>query len=164
MTPSLLRRWTTAPQNSFRRGFRSKAALEALEEASNEKTPTIALYNYPSFSGAFSALFARLFHSHLRLPCLILPFSSVEPLRSIRTRSFVHILFSSLFLCCVGVFGLVCFGWFLCSGFAWESGPVWLIIYFTTTHIYTRTHWHALEIVGVCLGAWMGVGLAFFVD
>ncbi|KAF7143967.1 hypothetical protein RHSIM_Rhsim05G0097300 [Rhododendron simsii] len=84
MTPSLLRRCTIASPNSFRRtqGFRSKAALEALEKASDEKTPTIALYNYPSFSGAFSALFAHLFHSHLRLPCLILPFSSVEPLSS----------------------------------------------------------------------------------
>ncbi|XP_058217160.1 uncharacterized protein LOC131328050 isoform X1 [Rhododendron vialii] len=83
MTPSLLRRCTIASPNSFRRtqGFRSKAALEALEKASDEKTPTIALYNYPSFSGAFSALFAHLFHYHLRLPCLILPFSSVEPLR-----------------------------------------------------------------------------------
>ncbi|CAL5434276.1 unnamed protein product [Camellia sinensis] len=76
----LLRRWTP---NLFHltRSFRSNSALEALAKASEEKTPIIVLYNYPSFSGAFSALFARLFHSHLNLPCLILPFSSVEPLR-----------------------------------------------------------------------------------
>ncbi|XAR73037.1 hypothetical protein NMG60_11019888 [Bertholletia excelsa] len=63
------------------RSFRSNTVLEALAKASQEKTPAIALYNYPSFSGAFSALFAHLFHSHFNLPCLILPFSSVEPLR-----------------------------------------------------------------------------------
>lgn len=80
MTYFLLRRW---PSDFWRRsrGFRSPAALEALRRAAEEKTPTIALYNYPSLSGAFSALFAHLFHSYLRLPCLILPFSSVEPLR-----------------------------------------------------------------------------------
>lgn len=39
------------------------------------------LYNYPSFSGAFSALFAYLYHSHINLPCFILPFSSVAPFR-----------------------------------------------------------------------------------
>ncbi|GMQ01397.1 hypothetical protein CsSME_00048048 [Camellia sinensis var. sinensis] len=76
----LLRQWTP---NLFHltRSFRSNSALEALAKASEEKTPIFVLYNYPSFSGAFSALFARLFHSHLNLPCLILPFSSVEPLR-----------------------------------------------------------------------------------
>ncbi|KAL7199664.1 hypothetical protein ACSBR2_021873 [Camellia fascicularis] len=76
----LLRRWTP---NLFHltRSFRSNSALEALAKASEEKTPIIVLYNYPSFSGAFSALFACLFHSHLNLPCLILPFYSVEPLR-----------------------------------------------------------------------------------
>ncbi|PSS26175.1 Regulator of G-protein like, partial [Actinidia chinensis var. chinensis] len=83
MTMSLLRRWAIASPNSFSRirGFRSNAALEALVKASEDKTPVVALYNYPSFSGTFSALFARLFHSHLNVPCLILPFSSVEPLR-----------------------------------------------------------------------------------
>lgn len=64
-----------------RRTYRSNAALEALSKASKDKTPNIALYNYPSFSGAYSALFSHLFHSHLNLPCLILPFSSVDPLR-----------------------------------------------------------------------------------
>ncbi|CAL5358217.1 unnamed protein product [Camellia sinensis] len=80
MTLWLLRLWTPNLFN-LTRSFRSNSALEALAKASEEKTPIIVLYNYPSFSGAFSALFARLFHSHLNLPCLILPFSSVEPLR-----------------------------------------------------------------------------------
>ncbi|KAK5770493.1 Uncharacterized protein F383_21823 [Gossypium arboreum] len=63
------------------RTFRSNAALEAIATAAEEKVRTVALYNYPSFSGAISALFAHLYHSRLNLPCLILPFSSVEPLR-----------------------------------------------------------------------------------
>ncbi|ONH90783.1 hypothetical protein PRUPE_8G074100 [Prunus persica] len=63
------------------RSFRSDAALEALAKASQDKVPNLLLYNYPSFSGAFSALFAHLFHSRLNLPCLTLPFSSVEPFR-----------------------------------------------------------------------------------
>ncbi|XVF01468.1 hypothetical protein REPUB_Repub04eG0091700 [Reevesia pubescens] len=66
---------------SWHRTFRSDAALEAIARAAEEKVPNVVLYNYPSFSGAFSALFAHLFHSRLNLPCLILPFSSVEPLR-----------------------------------------------------------------------------------
>ncbi|XP_027160763.1 uncharacterized protein LOC113761818 [Coffea eugenioides] len=64
------------------RSFRSDAALEALSKASEAKTPSVlVLYNYPSFSGAFSALFAHLYHSRLNLPCLILPFSSAIPFR-----------------------------------------------------------------------------------
>ncbi|KAG9440101.1 hypothetical protein H6P81_020266 [Aristolochia fimbriata] len=63
------------------RRFRSKAALDALQKASKEKPPSLVLYNYPSFSGAFAAIFASLYHSRLNLPCLVLPFSSVEPLR-----------------------------------------------------------------------------------
>ncbi|KAG2704914.1 hypothetical protein I3760_05G028400 [Carya illinoinensis] len=81
MTHALLRRWR--PLSALRAGarsFRSDAALEALSKASEDKVPNLVLYNYPSFSGAFSALFAHLFHSRLNLPCLILPFSSVEPL------------------------------------------------------------------------------------
>ncbi|KAI4375906.1 hypothetical protein MLD38_013722 [Melastoma candidum] len=62
-----------------RRSFRSDAALELLAQAREQRTPYLALYNYPSFSGAFSALFVRLFHDRLRLPCLILPFSSRHP-------------------------------------------------------------------------------------
>ncbi|XP_038708264.1 uncharacterized protein LOC120003372 isoform X2 [Tripterygium wilfordii] len=63
------------------RGFRSDAALDAIAKAREEKVPNMVLYNYPSFSGAFSSLFAHLFHSRLKLPCLILPFSSVVPFR-----------------------------------------------------------------------------------
>ncbi|KAJ4843127.1 hypothetical protein Tsubulata_002918, partial [Turnera subulata] len=63
------------------RGFRSDSALEAISKAREEKIPNLVLYNYPSFSGALSAMFAHIFHSRLALPCLILPFSSVEPLR-----------------------------------------------------------------------------------
>ncbi|XP_069145819.1 uncharacterized protein [Solanum lycopersicum] len=63
------------------RCFRSQAALKALAKASEDKVPNLILYNYPSFSGAFAALFTHLYHSHLNLPHLILPFSSVEPFR-----------------------------------------------------------------------------------
>ncbi|KAJ9705509.1 hypothetical protein PVL29_003514 [Vitis rotundifolia] len=59
----------------------SLRARKAIVKAFEERIPNIALYNYPSFSGAFSTLFAHLFHSHLNLPCLILSFSFVEPLR-----------------------------------------------------------------------------------
>ncbi|XP_076954789.1 uncharacterized protein LOC143629385 [Bidens hawaiensis] len=62
-------------------GFRSNAALESLTKAHEQNTQNIVLYNYPSFSGAFSALFAHIFHQQLNLPCLILPFSSVEPFK-----------------------------------------------------------------------------------
>ncbi|XP_057990342.1 uncharacterized protein LOC131172823 [Hevea brasiliensis] len=62
-------------------GFRSAAALEALTKARKEKIPNVVLFNYPSFSGAFSAQFATLFHSRLNLSCLVLPFSFVVPLR-----------------------------------------------------------------------------------
>ncbi|KAL8541725.1 hypothetical protein ACS0TY_002832 [Phlomoides rotata] len=61
------------------RQFRSDAALEAIRKASENKTPNLVLYNYPSFSGAYGALFAHLYHSRLDLPCLILPFSAVAP-------------------------------------------------------------------------------------
>ncbi|KAI5661303.1 hypothetical protein M9H77_20626 [Catharanthus roseus] len=63
------------------RSFRSDSALEALRKASEAKIPNLVLYNYPSFSGAFSALFAHLYHSRLNLPCLVLPFSSAVPFR-----------------------------------------------------------------------------------
>ncbi|CAA0806730.1 Unknown protein [Striga hermonthica] len=61
--------------------FRSDAALEAIRRASENKTPNLVLYNYPSFSGAYGALFAHLYHTRLNLPCLILPFSAVAPFR-----------------------------------------------------------------------------------
>lgn len=85
MVSLLLRLWV-GPISAFPpflrlRSFRSDAALEAIARASEERVPNVVLYNYPSFSGAFSALFAHLFHTRLRLPCLILPFSSVAPLR-----------------------------------------------------------------------------------
>ncbi|XP_021717224.1 uncharacterized protein LOC110685070 isoform X2 [Chenopodium quinoa] len=76
------RRTTPSPAYSWHlRQLRSDATLEAIAKAAEEKTPVVALYNYPSFSGAYSALFAHLFHYHLRRPCLILPFSSVAPFR-----------------------------------------------------------------------------------
>ncbi|CAM8906978.1 unnamed protein product [Rhodiola kirilowii] len=58
------------------------STLEALWKAGEDQVPNLVLYNYPSFSGAFSALFAHLFHTRLNLRCLILPFSSVEPFRT----------------------------------------------------------------------------------
>ncbi|KAE8687711.1 hypothetical protein F3Y22_tig00111008pilonHSYRG00045 [Hibiscus syriacus] len=75
----LISRQTSNPWQP--RKFRSDAALEAIAKAAEEKVRTVALYNYPSFSGAISALFSHLYHSRLNLSCLILPFSSVEPLR-----------------------------------------------------------------------------------
>ncbi|XP_027346833.1 uncharacterized protein LOC113858388 [Abrus precatorius] len=63
-----------------RRSLRSDAALEAIAKASEDRVPNLVLYNYPSFSGAFSALFAHLFHTRHSLPSLILPFSSVPSL------------------------------------------------------------------------------------
>lgn len=65
------------------RCFRSKAALEALDALDEQQQgSSLILYNYPSFSGAFGALFAQLYHSHLQLPFLILPFSQVLPFHS----------------------------------------------------------------------------------
>ncbi|XP_073023019.1 uncharacterized protein [Primulina eburnea] len=69
------------PYSVLVRNFRSDAALESLRNASEARTPNLVLYNYPSFSGAYGALFAHLYHSRLNLPCLILPFSSVIPFR-----------------------------------------------------------------------------------
>ncbi|KAJ4716020.1 Heat shock protein [Melia azedarach] len=80
----LTRKWRKAfalGQILVNRGFRSGAALEAIAKAREQRIQNLVLYNYPSFSGAFSALFAYLFHSRLNLPCLVLPFSSVEPFR-----------------------------------------------------------------------------------
>ncbi|KAK7824796.1 hypothetical protein CFP56_034043 [Quercus suber] len=84
MAPKLLLRNPNNPSPLgavVRRSFRSDAALEAIAKASEQKIPNVILYNYPSFSGAFSALFAHLFHSTLNLPSLILPFSSIHPLK-----------------------------------------------------------------------------------
>ncbi|XXG78151.1 hypothetical protein AAC387_Pa08g2153 [Persea americana] len=73
--------WAMRALHNFYRRFRSKAALDSLINASESKIPNLILYNYPSFSGAFSALSSHLCHSRLNIPFLILPFSSVEPLR-----------------------------------------------------------------------------------
>ncbi|KAK1417574.1 hypothetical protein QVD17_26703 [Tagetes erecta] len=78
---SLLTKNLRATTLTRTQGFRSNAALESLTKARQQRTQNFVLYNYPSFSGAFSALFAHLFHRHLNLPCLILPFSSVQPFR-----------------------------------------------------------------------------------
>ncbi|XP_076904165.1 uncharacterized protein LOC143559482 [Bidens hawaiensis] len=58
-----------------------KLGHRVFESLTQAREPNLVLYNYPSFSGAFSALFAHIFHRHLNLPCLILPFSSVEPFK-----------------------------------------------------------------------------------
>ncbi|KAJ4819402.1 N utilization substance protein B [Rhynchospora pubera] len=68
------------------KGFRSEAALDAIRcfvEKGREQGDQlhVALYNYPSISGAYAALFASLFHSKLRLPFLPLPFSSFHPFK-----------------------------------------------------------------------------------
>ncbi|KAG9157977.1 hypothetical protein Leryth_000140 [Lithospermum erythrorhizon] len=73
----LVRRFSLSPPRT--RSFRSEAALEALSAASSAKTANLVLYNYPSISGAFSAVFANIYHCRLNLPCLILPFSQIAP-------------------------------------------------------------------------------------
>ncbi|XP_010547645.1 PREDICTED: uncharacterized protein LOC104819324 [Tarenaya hassleriana] len=70
------------PRLGTRRSFRSDAALDAIEKALEERVPNVVLYNYPSFSGAYSALFVHLYHARLSLPCLVLPFSSFVPFRA----------------------------------------------------------------------------------
>jgi hypothetical protein len=79
----------------LRRAFRSAAALEAIRSHSaptsssssdtddREAPATLALYNYPAFAGAYAALAAHLFHRRVVVGgrLLVLPFSSVEPLR-----------------------------------------------------------------------------------
>ncbi|WVZ54307.1 hypothetical protein U9M48_005126 [Paspalum notatum var. saurae] len=74
-----------APPAALRRAFRSAAALEAIRSHSDDQAgpATLALYNYPTFAGAYAALAARLFHQRVRLRRLLaLPFSSVEPFRA----------------------------------------------------------------------------------
>ncbi|OEL21804.1 hypothetical protein BAE44_0017174 [Dichanthelium oligosanthes] len=84
------------PAPARRRAFRSEAALEAIrshslppkaaaaasssDAADDQAGPaSLALYNYPTFAGAYAALAARLFHQRARRRLLVLPFSSVEP-------------------------------------------------------------------------------------
>ncbi|KQJ89289.1 hypothetical protein BRADI_4g24690v3 [Brachypodium distachyon] len=90
---------STAAASSLRRAFRSAASLEAILSLSHpSKTSSssssggggdqeagpahLALYNYPTFAGAYAALAADLFHRRLRRRLLVLPFSSVEPFRA----------------------------------------------------------------------------------
>lgn len=98
---SLLRKLKSLPLcawfGSRRRNLRSDAALEAIAKASEDKVPNLVVYNYPTFSGAFSALFAHLFHIRHNLPALILPFSSV-PFLSLRFSVFFCSLISFLLL------------------------------------------------------------------
>ncbi|KAL6658351.1 hypothetical protein ACP70R_003937 [Stipagrostis hirtigluma subsp. patula] len=81
------------PAPPLRRAFRSASALEAIRSHSLPSTTassgaddqagpaSLALYNYPTFAGAYAALAARLFHRRVRRRLLALPFSSVEPFR-----------------------------------------------------------------------------------
>ncbi|KAG8088774.1 hypothetical protein GUJ93_ZPchr0011g28544 [Zizania palustris] len=88
----LLRGATTPPVPGLRRAFRSDASLKAIRAQSHSTKTTaasasdgpmhLALYNYPTFGGAYAALAAHLFHRRLRLRLLLLPFSSVEPFRA----------------------------------------------------------------------------------
>ncbi|WCJ18175.1 hypothetical protein M5689_000549 [Euphorbia peplus] len=83
----LFRRWrrcratTLTPTSTRIHGFRSDAALDNSREEEDNNITNLVLYNYPSFSGAFAALIAHRFLSRLNLSFLILPFSSVDPLR-----------------------------------------------------------------------------------
>ena len=93
------------PPAVLRRAFRSEAALEAIRSHSHSapsKTASppsdadtgdgqagpasLALYNYPTFAGAYAALAARLFHQRVRRRLLVLPFSSVVPFRLVPAR------------------------------------------------------------------------------
>ena len=110
MAVSVFQKWRSFPLRvwvgSSTRSLRSDAALEAIAKASEDKVPNIVVYNYPTFSGAFSALFAHLFHARHNLPSLILPFSSV-PFLALRFSS-NPISFNSLnFLSFVD--GVLCF-------------------------------------------------------
>jgi hypothetical protein len=89
----LLRGAPSPAASSLRRAFRSVASIEAILSYSHpSKTSSssedqagpahLALYNYPTFAGAYSALAADLFHRRLGSRLLILPFSSIDPLRS----------------------------------------------------------------------------------
>lgn len=92
--PPMHRRRLALP-SPLRRAFRSAAALEAIRSHSaptsssssdtddREAPATLALYNYPAFAGAYAALAAHLFHRRVVVGgrLLVLPFSSVEPLR-----------------------------------------------------------------------------------
>ena len=81
------------PPAVLRRAFRSEAALEAIRSHSHSHgdddqagPASLALYNYPTFAGAYAALAARLFHQRVRRRLLVLPFSSVVPFRLVPAR------------------------------------------------------------------------------
>lgn len=100
MGQSLVRKWRAwshNPVSLWVRSLRSNAASEAIAKASEERVHSIVLYNYPSFSGAYSALFAHLFHSYHNIPCLNLPFSSVAPLRF--SSNLIFLIVSFLIIC-----------------------------------------------------------------
>ncbi|CAM0874595.1 unnamed protein product [Alopecurus aequalis] len=88
----LLRGVPSPAASSLRRPFRSAASVEAIlsyyhpsttsSSSEDQEGPVhLALYNYPTFAGAYSALAADLFHRRLRRRLLILPFSSIDPFR-----------------------------------------------------------------------------------
>ncbi|KAK3118477.1 hypothetical protein QOZ80_9BG0699900 [Eleusine coracana subsp. coracana] len=97
----MLRRRPAVPSPeapALRRAFRSAAALEAIRSHAHPSTTdsssssssgtddqapsaSLALYNYPTFAGAYAALAAHLFHRRVPGRLLVLPFSSVEPFR-----------------------------------------------------------------------------------
>lgn len=58
-----------------------EGSVSAPDSAGDANGFSLVLYNYPSFSATLAAFFARRYHSLRRLPTLVLPFSSVEPLR-----------------------------------------------------------------------------------
>ncbi|XP_047087934.1 uncharacterized protein LOC124699721 [Lolium rigidum] len=89
----LLRGAPSPAASSFRRAFRSVASVEAIlsyshpfktsSSSEDQEGPAhLALYNYPTFAGAYSALAADLFHRRLGSRLLILPFSSIDPFRA----------------------------------------------------------------------------------
>ncbi|KAE8792719.1 hypothetical protein D1007_32679 [Hordeum vulgare] len=104
--PRLLRDVSSPAASSLRRAFRSAASLEAILSHSHpsktsssedqEDAAHLALYNYPTFAGAYSALAADLFHRRLRRRLLVLPFSSVEPFS--RAEDFKGAGFQSCYL------------------------------------------------------------------
>uniref|UniRef100_J3LCN4 DHHA1 domain-containing protein n=1 Tax=Oryza brachyantha TaxID=4533 RepID=J3LCN4_ORYBR len=82
---------TSPAAPELRRAFRSEASLEAIRSHTQPSKDTadsdgpaahLALYNYPTFAGAYAALAAHLFHRRLHRRLLVLPFSSVHPFRA----------------------------------------------------------------------------------
>ncbi len=77
MEPSIsVGRW------SWRLELPIRCCVGSLSKNLRRKSPKCRVYNYPSLSKAFLTPFVLIFYSHLNLPCLIFPFSYVEPLKS----------------------------------------------------------------------------------